>query len=92
MTNERPAMTISDEAVEAAAKCPIAYDHNDDLDECMVCGWTLESEVTPVKARGPKDMTNMTGPERIREAIDRLNGRYAPTRPILFRCREEGDA
>lgn len=64
--------------------CPIAFDHTDDLDECKVCGWTLEAHKPFVS--GPKDMTNMTGPHRIQEAIDRLNGRYAPTRPILFRC------
>lgn len=64
--------------------CPIAYDHNDDLDQCMVCGWTLEVERPFVG--GPKDMTALTGPQRIQEAIDRLSGRYAPTCPILFRC------
>lgn len=79
---------IPAEAVEAA-HCPIAYDHTDDLDECMVCGWTLEAEGVP--ASGPRDMTNMTGPQKIQEAIDRLSGRYAPTRPILFRCGGEHD-
>lgn len=69
--------------------CPVAYDHTEDLDECQVCGWGAPVEKPP--AHGPKDMTTMTGPERIREAIDRLNGRYAPTRPILFTCREESE-
>lgn len=62
--------------------CPVAYDHNDDLDECAVCGWVAEEEGLP--PTGPKDMTDMTGPQRISEAIRRLNGAYAPTRPILF--------
>ena len=71
------------ESVEAA-NCPIAYDHTDDLDQCMVCGWTIEVDEPP--ASGPRDMTNMTGPQKIQEAIDRLSGRYAPTRPVLFNC------
>lgn len=64
--------------------CPIAYDHMDDLDVCAVCGWGASVEQAP--SSGPKDMTNMTGPQRIQEAIDRVSGRYAPTRPMLFRC------
>lgn len=66
--------------------CPISYDHTDDIDECAVCGWGEPVEKAP--ASGPKDMTNMTGPQRIQETIDRLSGRYAPTRPILFRCHD----
>lgn len=34
--------------------CPVDYDHNDDLDECMVCGWTLEAERKPTTR--PEDM------------------------------------
>jgi hypothetical protein len=59
--------------------CPIAYDHTDDLDECMVCGWKLEAHPEP---RRPRDFATLTGPERIREAIDRLNGAYAPQMPV----------
>jgi len=80
---------IPDAAVEAAEDCPVAYDHNDDLDECRACGWTLEVEKIPTS--GPRDMTNMTGPQKIQEAIDRLSGRYAPTRPILFRSGGKND-
>lgn len=29
-------------------RCPIAYDHNDDRDECAVCGWTgIPAALTP---------------------------------------------
>jgi hypothetical protein len=27
--------------------CPIAYDHDDDLGYCNVCGWTVEEETPP---------------------------------------------
>ena len=67
--------------------CPVAYDHSDDLDECRVCGWGAPVEKQP--AHGPKDMSALTGPEKIREAIARLSGAYAPTHRITFRC--EGD-
>lgn len=73
---------IPDEAVKA--HCPIAYDHTDAIDECRVCGWGAHEAAVP--ASGPRDMSTMTGPERIREAIKRLNGGYAPTRPIMFDC------
>lgn len=66
--------------------CPIDYDHNDDLDECMVCGWTLDLDKP--QASGPKDMSTLTGPERIQEAVDRLGGAYAPTQRITFTCKE----
>ena len=99
---QEPSVNISDEAVEEAAPnllaqgwdegeqnpapCPVAYDHTDHLDECAVCGWGKPVEKAP--ASGPKDMTHMTGPQRIQEAIDRLSGAYAPTRRILFRCED----
>lgn len=69
--------------------CPIAYDHTDDLDECRVCGWSLEERP---KAQGPRDLETLTGPERIREAIKRLSGGYAPTQPIKFACRPDEQA
>lgn len=65
--------------------CPVAYDHNDDLDECMVCGWGEPVKRPP--AHGPKDISTLTGAEKIREAIARLNGAYAPTERITFHCK-----
>jgi hypothetical protein len=67
--------------------CPIAYDHTDDLEECQVCGWRLEDEYKRPEPRRQRDMSTLTGPERIQEAINRLNGTYAPyTMPITFIC------
>jgi hypothetical protein len=69
-----------------SADCPIAYDHTDDLDECKVCGWGTAEPIPP--SSGPKDYASLrTGPERIREAIKRLSGGYAPTQPTMFNCR-----
>lgn len=66
--------------------CPIAYDHTNDLDECKVCGWGVVEPSPPAAA--PRDYASLaTGPERIREAIKRLSGGYAPTEPIMFNCR-----
>jgi hypothetical protein len=64
--------------------CPIEYDHTDDMDECMVCGWRLEDECKHPEPRRPRDISALTGPERIREAIDRLNGSYAPQSRIVI--------
>lgn len=30
--------------------CPVAYDHDDDLDVCAVCGWTGTPEPAPQAA------------------------------------------
>ena len=72
--------------MSAEEGCPIAYDHTDDLDECAVCGWSLESEIP--EPRRPRDMSALTGPERIQEAIDRLGGAYAPQYPVRL-CGQE---
>lgn len=63
-------------------RCPIAYDHTDDLDECAVCGWGEPVQKAP--ASGPRDMATLSGPERIQEAIARLSGAYAPTRRVVI--------
>ena len=74
-------MNIPDASISPDT-CPIAYDHTDDIDECAVCGWGAPT-VKPLPS-SPRDMLNMTGPERIQEAIDRLSGAYAPTRRITI--------
>lgn len=60
-------------------ECPIAYDHTEDLEKCMVCGWTEATEVHKDQPLPPK-----TGLERIQEAIKILNGGYAPKNPVLI--------
>lgn len=59
--------------------CPVGYDHTEDLDECMVCGWTGIPESQPATDSKP-----VTGQERIREAIKILNGGYAPKNRIVI--------
>lgn len=66
--------------------CPIAYDHTDDLDECMVCGWRLE--FGKLEEDTHQDPTKITVFQLARESIAGLSGVYAPVQRILFDCRK----
>lgn len=73
---------------DTMSDCPIAYDHNDDLEECAVCGWTVASELAA--RRVPSEA------ELVREDFYRRNpwlrppGSFAPSRPVVL-CDRRGD-